>query len=72
MNRANELLKVVYDFYAPTEAQFKMTKALTEMEAENEPDEAIAVTLAEALLDGLQYGNWTQSSTESPSDAPQP
>ena len=59
MNRANELLKIAYDFYAPTESQFAMTKTLMGMEAENEPDEAVAVTLAEALLDGLQYGNWS-------------
>ena len=58
MNRANELLKIVYDFYAPTESQFQMTKTLFEMEVENEPDEAVAVTLAEALLDGLQNGKW--------------
>jgi hypothetical protein len=57
MNRANELLMVAYSFYAPK--QTPMIRLIGEMEEDNEPDEAIAVTIAEALCDGLQYGNWS-------------
>jgi len=56
MNRANELLMVVYNFYCPKPAE--MIKVVQEMEEELEPDEAIALTIAESLADGLQNGNW--------------
>jgi hypothetical protein len=59
MNRANGLLQVAFNAYAPLEAQKRMIKMIMEMEAENEPDEAVAVTIANALCDGLQHGNWS-------------
>jgi hypothetical protein len=58
MNRANGLLQVAFNAYAPLEAQKRMILLIMEMEAENEPDEAIAVTLADALYEGLNTGDW--------------
>jgi hypothetical protein len=64
MNRACELLQVAFNAFAPLTAQKAMIIVLETMIAENEPDEAIAVTIAEAIVDGLQHGNWSQAATE--------
>jgi hypothetical protein len=65
MNRACELLQVAYNAFAPLAAQVSMIRIIETMIAENEPDEAIAVTIADAIVTGLQHGNWSQATEES-------